>query len=231
MPRLLLHVEGQTEETFVNEVLRGHLVSHGYTSVQARLIGSARQRRTRGGVRPWRSALKDILHHLRQDPQCIAGTMVDYYGLPKEGERAWPGRAAASRMSATVEQRARTVERALADAVAEEMGSAFDRRRFVPYVMMHEFEAMLFSDCSAFSQAVGRPDLTGELEQIRRDFETPEDIDDSQETAPSKRILRLLPTYEKPLMGNLGVLHIGLHAIRRECHHFSTWLQGLEDLA
>lgn len=229
MTRLLLHVEGQTEESFVSEVLRGHLVSHGYTSVQARLMGSARQRRRRGGVRPWRSALKDILHHLRQDPRCIAGTMVDYYGLPADGETAWPGRAAASRMSVTVE-RARTVERALADAVAEEMGSSFNRRRFVPYVMMHEFEAMLFSDCSAFSQAVGRPDLTGELEQIRREFETPEDIDDSRETAPSKRILRLLPAFEKPFMGNLGVQHIGLHTIRRECHHFSAWLQGLEDL-
>ena len=229
MPRLLLHVEGQTEETFVNEVLRNHLVSRGYSSVGARLLGSARQRMRRGGVRSWRGTLGDIRNHLKQDPQCIAGTIVDYYGLPADGEGAWPGRAAASRMSGTVEQRARTVEGALADAVDEAMGSSFDRRRFVPYVMMHEFEAMLFSDCSGFSLAIGRTDLTGELQRIRQAFDTPEDIDDSQETAPSKRILRLLPSYEKPLMGKLGVLHIGLEKIRRECPHFRYWLERLEE--
>ena len=43
MRRLLVHVEGQTEETFVNEVLREYLVNRGYHSVGARLLGNARQ--------------------------------------------------------------------------------------------------------------------------------------------------------------------------------------------
>ncbi|MCY3591742.1 MAG: DUF4276 family protein [Acidobacteria bacterium] len=230
MIRLLLHVEGQTEETFVGEVLRAHLASRGYSSVDARLLGSARQRHRRGGARSWSSALRDIRNHLKQDPQCIAGTMVDYYRLPAQGAGAWPGRREATKVGGTVEQRAGTVERALAEAVAEEMGGSFDRRRFVPYVMMHEFEAMLFSDCSRFCRAIGRTDLSAPLEQIRRAFDTPEDIDDSQETAPSKRILRLLPSYEKPLMGNLGVLQIGLDTIRGECPHFNGWLELLEEL-
>ncbi len=231
MVRLLLHVEGQTEETFVGEVLREHLASKGYSSVGARLLGSARQRHRRGGVRPWPSALKDILNHLRQDRQCIAGTMVDYYRLPAEGSGAWPGRWEARKVGGSVEQRAGTVERAMSTEVAAGMGRSFDRRRFVPYVMMHEFEAMLFSDCSGFCRAVGRADLSAPLEEIRRAFATPEDIDDSQETAPSKRILHLLPSYEKPLMGNLGVLQIGLDTIRAECPHFNGWLERLEELA
>src|SRR5256885_1583241 len=49
MARLLIHVEGETEETFVNEVLAPHLLSFGYESVSARLIGNARQRDRRGG--------------------------------------------------------------------------------------------------------------------------------------------------------------------------------------
>ena len=34
--RLLVHVEGVTEETFVNNVLGPHLMEAGYTSVGAR---------------------------------------------------------------------------------------------------------------------------------------------------------------------------------------------------
>jgi len=51
MPRLLIHVEGQTEEAFVNEVLGDHLLSVGYEYVAARIIGNARLRRRRGGIR------------------------------------------------------------------------------------------------------------------------------------------------------------------------------------
>ena len=61
--RLLIHVEGQTEETFVNEILRAHLVQHGYKSVEARLIGNARLRVKRGGIKSWSSVKGDIVRH------------------------------------------------------------------------------------------------------------------------------------------------------------------------
>ena len=156
--------------------------------------------------------------------------MVDFYGLPAKGRGAWPGRLEAAKIAGTADDKAGTVERALSDSVAKAMGSSFNQRRFVPYVMMHEFEAMLFSDCSAFGVAIGRTSLTASLEQIRMAFETPEDIDDGQTTAPSKRILQLFPSYQKELMGNLGVLEIGLEAIRHECPHFSGWIERLEEL-
>ena len=37
MTRLLIHVEGPTEEVFVNEVLASHLYGCGYTKVSARI--------------------------------------------------------------------------------------------------------------------------------------------------------------------------------------------------
>ena len=37
-----------------------------------------------------------------------------------------------------------------------------------------------------------------------------------------------MPNYQKPLMGNLAALEIGIHAIRRECPHFEEWLKRLE---
>ena len=39
-----------------------------------------------------------------------------------------------------------------------QMGSGFNPDRFVPYVMMHEFEAMLFSDCRCIRlRGIGSP--------------------------------------------------------------------------
>jgi hypothetical protein len=228
MARLLVHVEGQTEEDFVNEILRDHLVSLGYESVDARIIGNARLRRKRGGIRPWPSVRRDIINHLRQDLGCIATTMVDFYGLPQEGDGAWPGRAGA--IGPDVQRKASRVERALLNSVAQEMGAGFDQRRFLPFVVMHEFEGLLFSDCSAFGRGIGRPEKASEFGQIRNKFGTPEDINDSPVTAPSKRIEGLIPGYEKPLLGTLAVLEIGLNRIREECPHFAAWLDKLESL-
>src|SRR3989338_6412644 len=96
MTRLLVHVEGETEESFVNEILGGHLLGFGYEHVSARLVGNARLRSRRGGVRDWPAVRDDILRHLKEDRHCIATTMVDYYALPQTGDRAWPGRAVAA---------------------------------------------------------------------------------------------------------------------------------------
>jgi hypothetical protein len=114
------------------------------------------------------------------------------------------------------------------DDLATEMGNHFDADRFVPFVVMHEFEGLLFSDCSAFSRGIGRTDLEISLREIREDFATPEDINDSPLTAPSRRVETLVPGYEKPLLGVLAVLEIGLSRIREECPHFDGWLKQLE---
>ena len=77
---------------------------------------------------------------------------------------------------------------ALRDDVVTEMGNRFDSDRFMPFVVMHEFEGLLFSDCAAFSRGIGRSDLDVSLREIRNDFTTPEEINDSPITAPSKRV-------------------------------------------
>src|SRR5690348_2336386 len=134
MARLLIHVEGQTEEDFVNEILRDHLVTKGYDSVGARIVGNARLRQRRGGSRPWPSVRTDIINHLKEDTGCIATTMVDYYGLPRQGDEAWPGRAKAASLSFA--NKAACVEEALLGDLIAEMGG--NPRRFVPFVVMHE---------------------------------------------------------------------------------------------
>jgi hypothetical protein len=229
MVRLLVHVEGETEETFSNEALRPHLLTAGYQSVSARIIGNARQRVRRGGIRGWPEVMRDIVRHLQRDPGCAATTMVDYYGLPQSGVKAWPGRAHA----ATVDfaKKADAIESALLAEVMQEMGDGFDQRRFVPFVVIHEFEGLLFSDCDAFARGLGQPKLANKLKSIREQFATPEEIDDSPRTSPSKRIELLVPEYQKALFGNLAALEIGLSRIRDACPHFEEWLTKLETLA
>jgi hypothetical protein len=228
MARLLVHVEGETEEAFVNELLSGYLFARGYVNVGARIIGNARQRLRRGGIRGWGTVRRDIIRHLKEDQGCISTTMVDYYGLPRTGDGAWPGRAQAATLAVAL--KASAIEAALLADVSAEMGASFNTNRFVPFVVMHEFEGLLFSDCAAFARGIGRLALEQAFLRIREQFATPEDINDSPMTAPSKRVTELIPEYQKPLLGNLAALEIGLDRIRQACPHFQDWLGRLEAL-
>lgn len=228
MTRLLVEVEGETEEDFVNDVLAGHLcsVSVGYKVVSARLLGNARSRNQRGGIKEWDIVRKGILNHLKQDQEVIVTTMVDYYGLPE----TWPGRVDASSGRKCASERSSIIEEALSKDVSSKLQN-FDPRRFLPYVVMHEFEALLFSDPDQFALSIERPDLSSEFRAIRNEFSTPEEINDSSETHPSKRISALFPQYRKRLMGVDAAKKIGLDTIRKECPAFGRWMKKLESLA
>ena len=98
---------------------------------------------------------------------------------------------------------------------------------------MYEFEALLFSDPASFAAGINRRELQDKLAGIRALFETPEHINDDQCTAPSKRVKKLFSLndrYQKPIMGTLGALEIGLPKMREECPLFNAWLAALEDL-
>ena len=223
---LMVHVEGQTEERFVNMVLAPHLYSVGYTRVSARLLGNSRQRIRRGGIKLWGLVRKEILKHLSDDPTSLVTTMVDYYGLPT----TWPGRDLVEGRN-TLTERAESVERGIWEDVASSLGGGFDRRRFIPYVVMHEFEGLLFSDPDRFARGIGRQDLASQFHAIRAGFQTPEEINDSPDTAPPKRVVNLYKGYQKPLMGVQAVEEIGLDAIRKECPLFNKWVETLEEWA
>ena len=218
---LIAHVEGQTEESFVNELIAPYLSHLGYSTIRPVFIGGMQ-----GGITSWRLAQRDIVNHLQEDEACIATTMVDYYGLPATGRSAWPARAEASTLPFA--DKAPAIEDALTERVLEAMGPGFNPSRFVPFVMMHEFEALLFSDCAAFARTIDRPELGAGFQQIRDDFTSPEEIDDSPNNAPSKRIGAMVRGYQKPVMGTLAALEIGLETMRRACPHFRHWLNRLE---
>ena len=127
-----------------------------------------------------------------------------------------------------VANKASHVEEQLLNDLAAEMGNGFDRRRFVPFVVLHEFEGLLFSDCDDFARGVGKPALSEPFQAIRNQFESPEHINDSPTTAPSKRVEQLIPGYVKPLLGNLAAIEIGLDKIAAACPHFNAWIAELK---
>ena len=144
--------------------------------------------------------------------------MVDLYRMPA----GLPDLDNAHRFQDPIE-RAQFLETAFANDV--------NNPRFVPFIQVHEFEALLFSDPSAFAAAFpGRNEEIAELERIRRSFPSPEHIDDGKHTSPSKRISALFPAYEKVASGVLIARRIGLRAILRECAHFGGWVNKLRAL-
>ncbi len=104
-------------------------------------------------------------------------------------------------------------------------------RKFIPYIQMHEFEGLLFSEPARLASGIHQSELTDELQEIKNLFQTPEHINDSVITAPSKRLLKLVSSYQKPLYGVLAALNVGLDIMRRECKLFDGWLRQIENLA
>src|SRR5262249_34587243 len=102
--------------------------------------------------------------------------------------------------------------------------------RFFPYIQLHEFEALLYCDLSQLQLRI--PNSETAIGALSEDVAglAPEEINEGATTAPSKRIIRHLPIYErtKVRIGAPAAAAIGLPALRERCPHFDSWVRGLE---
>ncbi|MGB2988092.1 MAG: DUF4276 family protein, partial [Phycisphaerae bacterium] len=217
--RVLAFVEGQTEEKFVSEVVGPPLASRN-VFICATTPG---RRRAHGGVQHWDRIKRELLRYLKEDTGRFVTTMFDYYGLPSD----WPGRDGAKRKK-PISKKADAIEQAIQEDVCGALGESFDRARFLPYIQMHEFESLLFSDTGVLGEAVPGPDLQSRLDAIVAECGEPEGIDDDPKTAPSKRIRALAPRYQKVLHGIIAAKRIGLPTMRQKCPHFAQWFERLK---
>lgn len=92
---------------------------------------------------------------------------------------------------------------------------------------LHEFEALLFSDVDVLARIL----RCSPSDFISEFYPNPEDINDHPCTAPSKRIARACPFYQKTLHGPLVALDIGLSRMLECCPHFASWVDKLCNLA
>lgn len=222
MTRLNVIAEGQTEQRFVQQVLSGHLAGQGVFA-SARCVLTSRDKRSsksfRGGMTTYQRAKKDIEAWMKEDKdsRCFFTTMFDLYALPTD----FPGFGHALAIDDPY-KRVGVLEKAL----VQDLGS----RRFIPYIQMHEFEALIFCDPWQLGQEyLEHKTAIRNLAKMAED-QNPELIDGNPETAPSKRLLKEIPEYDKVMAGVEVTKRIGLQMLRSRCRHFDEWISRLESL-
>ncbi len=219
--RLNLIVEGQTEEAFVRQILSPHLANFCIWA-NARCILTSRRGgvKYRGGIGSYGQAKRDIEGWIKEDRKSDARftTLFDVYGLPTD----FPGYKEAKQRSDPYE-RAKTLEDALGEDISD--------RRFIPHFQLHEFEALLLSEPQKLDAQFDSTGIRRLVDMVAR-FDSPELINDGNNTAPSKRIIDAIPEYARMKLSAAPIVveKIGLPKLRSQCKHFGAWLCRLETL-
>jgi hypothetical protein len=222
-PRLHFIVEGQTEETFVNRVLVPHFASFSiWADVRKVMTSKQGNYYYRGGIRQYDKVKKDISLWIKEDHKADSffTTMIDLYALPSD----FPEYAT---LQALMNHSTKVIN--LENAFSKDI----DHPHFIPYIQLHEFESLVLVDPLRLkTQFDGRDKNIDRLSTECAKSKTPEDINEGQDTAPSKRIIREVPEYEgrKSSVGPIITEKIGLPILRTKCEHFNNWLTRLEKI-
>jgi hypothetical protein len=218
MNQVMISVEGQTEETFVREVLTEHLWNFDVNATPVLLTTKIVKQGNsfRGGITTYGKVRNDLRRMFQNTNAVAFTTMYDLYKLPND----FPGYSTTPAGSCFDK----------AAYLEAEFQREINHPRFRPYFQVHEFEALLFVNPVVTARMFPETNKLRELQEIKNRFNSPEEINNGVTTAPSKRILQLYPNYDKPLYGSLVAIGVGLENIRVECPHFNEWITWLEGL-
>ena len=214
MKRLYIVVEGQTEQEFVNSLIAPYLHRFDINYVVPILIHTSKA--GRGGFVNYQHLKNDItkLLHSKKD-DLIVSTFVDFFRIPEIPQKErWSNKK-------THLEQATEMEKCMSEDIKD--------YRFIPYIQLHEFEALLFSSNKGFETYFTEKDAF-ETQKIITAFSNPEDINSSPEGAPSKRLLSIKNDYNKVIEGNLIALEIGIDALLAKCPKFNSWITQLIDV-
>ncbi len=218
--RLYVTVEGQAEKEFADRALKPHLSGFAI-DVRPRVVVTNRKLGKRGGILDFDKIRGDVSRLLKQDTHVEARftTMVDLYALPSE----FPGWS---------EARKKTVPRERVQILEQALAKEFADPRFLPFIQLHEFETLLYCDLNELQRRITTSEAGIKALRAEVGETEPEDINEGATTAPSKRIIRHLPIYErnKVRVGAPAAASIGLTTLRNRCPHFGEWLSKLEAL-
>ncbi len=225
MNNVYVVVEGQTEQTFIREILSPYL-SKRNIYMHAALIGTPGHKGE--NIRSYR-ARQDIRNFLSQRSDTYITTMLDYFRI----DPGWPGYGEIESekrkgRSLSAMEKAAIINDRTSGAIQSEFAEYRAGERFVPYFEMHEFESLLFSDARILAKAIGVSEES--IKDIISQHESPEEINDDPQNAPSKRIEKFYPQYRKVAMGVSIADKIGISAMRDKCVNFDRWLSCLESL-
>lgn len=211
MRRLYIIVEGQTEQEFVSQTLAPYLRDFGIYNITPILIRTSKT--GKGGFVNYEHLRNDVTRLLSSEKDIIVSTFVDFFRIPT----SVPGYEASMRLGD---------DKAKVEGLEQEMLKSIKDTRFIPYIQLHEFEALLFSSNKGF-EGYCEVSVHKQTKLIVDSYENPEDINSSPETAPSKRLLKINPAYEKVVEGNLIALEVGINSILDRCPRFRKWVEKL----
>jgi len=214
MKKILVLVEGQTEEQFIKKVIYDYFYQQDIflipVIIETKEVKSGPN--YKGGINSYGKIKEDLQKLLGDSSAVIVTTMIDYYGLPND----FP----AFNRTGTCYQKIEAAEKAFAAEV--------NNHKFIPYLQLHEFEGILFASPKAISDTMdtSRRSITI-IQKIRDRFNYPEEINEGTETHPSKRIQKLFSNYNKPFHGTLISTRIGVQQLLNNCPHFKQWIESL----
>jgi hypothetical protein len=213
-------VEGKTEEVFINSILKPYLADRNIF-MQATQVTKPGQK---GGDVRFVRVQNDIKIHLKQRSNTYVTTLVDYYGT-----KEWPGLDQIP-LQATPQQISDVINAATLEAVTSLFSEQRAAERFIPYMAMHEFEALLFCDSAVLATelSIDEDDVISVLAECGE----PEAINNSRETAPSKRLDAWSPKqkFPKTTTGIAIAKGIGIQTMREKCPQFNQWLNRMESI-
>ncbi len=225
----IVHVlcEGQTEQGFVDSVLKPYLMSHGITAVKSIIVTTNRKESVQGGTSTYLRVKNDLVTMTStwkngDFEKHVFTSMFDLYALPND----FPGYDYACH---NADKYARVA--LLEKAMAQDLGD----NRFIPYIQLHEFEALVFCGTEHLVDLYPESEkqIVG-LKAVLDDIGNPELINDKPETAPSKRIINAIEglpkkrySYNKPKAGKHVTSLVGVDALRAKCPHFDEWVGKL----
>lgn len=220
--------EGYTEEIFIKEVLTPFF-AHLDIFVSVRKIQTGwnqiQRKPSKGGLMKYIHLKNDILRWIESDrgkADTYYTTFVDLYAFPQDSESPY------SPALKSIENPYKKIE-SLESALERDINHA----RFIPYIQLHEFETFLMTEPEGLLSLY--PDKQKEIEKLKQQISGlhPEEINDSPQSAPSKRIMQFIPDYEyqKRQVGPMVAQDIGLYKLRQACPHFNDWVSRIEKLS
>lgn len=220
MKRLIIICEGPTEHQFCMQVFYPHFMEKGI------IIQCPYPKWSHGGHIAWPQLKKQITLTLQKEPDAFVTTFIDLYGLHKADE--FPNWHAGLLHKANPYKRIAILEAGMAEAISGEL-----RWRFIPNIILYEFEGLLFNDIKYFDDHFELDEYKdrNELIKVLKDYPNPELINDTKETSPSHRLDgTVFHTFKKTLNGIEIAKHIGLDRMRKKSRHFNEWITKLENI-
>lgn len=216
MKLVYIYCEGMTEESFVNNVLLPYFLNFEiFVSPIVCKTGSKNGQKFRGGAVKYAKLKSEILllckEHSRNG---YVTTLFDYYAMPVDTPNI-------ECSDTDLYKRISIIE----NSIDSDIGMT----NFFFNFCVHEFEGLLFSQPDVFAESFGI-DAATEIARQRSQFTNPEFVNSSVHTAPSKRIMNVIPSYRKVIHGTSIAQKIGIDRMMAECPHFRAWIDKIKSI-